>query len=108
MIKSNGTKITMNYGDYGVSLPINITNIELEKDDYIMIKIGKPFHDILVEKKIINLSEDENTFTGVLDFTKNESEKLKIGDYDYYLEHYRNEELKDTLVISRLIVDDGV
>lgn len=95
MIRGKGKEIIMTEGDYGITLPINIKGIDLEKNDVITIIIKsekngeeclcKTFSDI-----------ENNTFSFSL--TEEESKKLTPRRYVYSLDWYRENSLFCNLI----------
>lgn len=99
MVRSDGKKIIMDVGDYGLPLVMKIVNAsgQVESTDKIIFSIKKGNENI-VEKKYESLEIDENNklyFTFSL--TKENSEKLTKGSYVYELKVYRDEVYLNTL-----------
>lgn len=98
-LEGKGTRITMNYGDYGIQLPFDITDIDYEEGDIILFELRKSTKTgVILAKEYKNQETTEGIFRFFLEFTKKESEGLYPGNYVYYLRHIRDGEIKDTLV----------
>ena len=98
-LEGKGTRITMDYGDYGIQLPFDITDMDYEEGDIILFELRKSTKTgVILTKEYTNESATEDTFRFFLEFTKKESEGLYPGNYVYYLKHIRDGEIKDTLV----------
>lgn len=106
----NTKTITMDYGDYGLNLPITITKGDVSQTDVIKFTIAKteysdPIHE--TEYNDIQIIDGKPTFN--ISFTQEESEKLKEGTYVYGLKQYRNGQFLNTIVNqAQFIVDKGV
>lgn len=98
-LKGKGTRITMDYGDYGIQLPFDITDMDYEEGDTILFELRKSTKSgVILAKEYTNASTTEDIFRFFLEFTKKESESLYPGNYVYYLKHIRDGEIKDTLI----------
>ena len=94
-----GTRITMDYGDYGIQLPFDITDMDYEEGDTILFELRKSAKSgVVMTKEYTNMSTTEGTFRFFLEFTEKESKSLYPGNYVYYLKHMRDGELQDTIV----------
>lgn len=101
MLKAENKKIIMTEGDFGITLPL-IFKGDLEESDTIKFIIKKQTNDsnsVLI-KDFDNLSIEDNTTTCNLSFTKEESELLKNGYYQYGIKQYRDGKLLNTIVTS--------
>lgn len=99
MWKIKGKNLTMNLGDFGLPLPINITNV-LETD-VIKFEIYKNDGTNLLEKNL-NYSNEK----WVLELNKEETQILKKEEYLYAIKQYRDETLQNTInKDSEFIVD---
>lgn len=90
MIKLQGKNIKMDYGDYGIVVPIIITNV-LETDE-IKFNIYNIANELKIGKTLP--FEDERW---IFQLTKEESEALTAGDYWYEIVQYRNDILQNTI-----------
>ena len=90
MWKIKGKEITMNLGDFGIALPIKITNV-LETDK-IMFEIYEIGEGTVINKELI--FEDEKWF---FELEKEDTEKLKQTDYLYSIKQYREGVLQNTI-----------
>ena len=100
-LKSEGRKILMNVGDFGVDLPFTMTGIQFEPDDKFLIIITKNNNAVkVIEKEYTNLAGGYLTqFSFVLSFTEEESAKLPKGVYNYTLIFLReSENIRNTVV----------
>lgn len=100
MLKSQNNKILMDEGDWGLSLPFKLTGDNILSTDVIEFKIKKDAYDekTIIKKQFSNLSQENETFVFVLDFTKEESDKLPANKYRYGLKQYRDGELLNTII----------
>lgn len=100
-LKSEGRKILMNKGDYGIDLPFTMTGFEFEPDDkFLFILTKNNGNNQLLEKTYSNLAEDAvSQFAFALSFTKEESLKLDKGSYAYSLIFLRDDaNIRSTIV----------
>lgn len=93
MFKIDKKNIQMNEGDYGIKLPITITNV-LETDDlkFVIKKLDNT--EVLTKKLIYNTETKKFEF----ELTKDDSNKLAKNNYLYSILQLRNETLKNTIV----------
>lgn len=111
MLKSENNKILMDEGDWGLSLPFKLTGDNILSTDVVEFKIKENLYDekTIIEKQFSNLSQDDGEFVFVLDFTKEESDKLPANEYRYGLKQYRDGELLNTIIKDELFqVEKGV
>lgn len=83
-------RITMTEGDFGIVLPIEIDTdrTELTSNDKFVFKIFKEINsEAIIEKVFENITNN----TIELSFTREESEKLEIGDYYYDLDWFQED-----------------
>lgn len=90
MFKIEGKKITMNKGDFGIELPMTISNI-LESD-VIKFEIYGPNGNMILEK---TLPYREGKF--VFEITEEESNKLEEKTYMYKIVQYRENIMQNTI-----------
>lgn len=81
--KTNAIEMTV--GDYGIKLPISISNITVGQYDEMRIKIANQNATIL-ELTFSNISNNSID----LELTAEQSAKLKVGQYLYSLDWYQN------------------
>lgn len=111
MLRSEGKKIFMDEGDWGLSLPFKLSGDNIQSNDIFQFKIKKSIYDkeAIIEKEFTNLTEKDGTFIFVLDFTEEESKKLPEDKYRYSLKQYRDGELLNTVIKEEYFeVDKGV
>lgn len=96
MLKSHeNNKISMVEGDYGISLPLTINGITIDETD----KLNFFIKDVKGEKKIIDQTYEQiknNTFD--LKFSKEESDKLKVGKYRYAIDWYKENKFNCNII----------
>ena len=99
-LKSEGRKILMNKGDYGIDLPFTMTGFEFEPNDKFLFRITKNNgSNQILEKEYSNLTGDMSQFAFALSFTKEESLKLDKGSYAYSLIFLRDDaNIRSTIV----------
>lgn len=90
MWKIKGKDLEMNCGDFGIALPINITNV-LETD-IIQFKIYDLNRNEILNKK---LPFEEGKWN--LELTKEESDLLEEKDYMYSIMQFRENVLQNTI-----------
>ena len=87
----SGKIISFTYGDYGINYPITIDGVAISQSDTITFKCGD------ITKTFTN----ENDNTVIVSFTKDESESLALGTYNWTLKLER----PDTVIT---LVSDGL
>lgn len=85
MWASDGYSITMTAGDYGIKLPVMLSNITITSADEFSIRITKGGAAI-VELTFSDIQD--NTFD--IELTREQSDKLRVGNYLYSLDWYQN------------------
>ena len=93
MFKIDKKNIRMNEGDYGLKLPMTITNV-LETDD-LMFNIKNCDGSDVLSKELTYNSETKKY---ELEFTEEESNKLEKKRYRYSILQLRDGELQNTIV----------
>lgn len=93
MFKIDKKNIRMNEGDYGLKLPMTITNV-LETDD-LMFNIKTCDGSDVFSKK---LTYNSTTKKYELEFTEEESNKLEKKRYRYSILQLRDGALQNTIV----------
>lgn len=89
-VDEENKKIAMTEGDFGITLPIkiNIEGTELSSTDKFVLKIFKGINeDAIIEKVFENITNN----TIELKFTKEETEKLEVGNYYYDLDWFQED-----------------
>lgn len=95
MLRSSGKKIIMTEKNYGLHLPIKITGATIQKNDTLEFYIKQTgAKESVIQNKYDNINE--NTIDFVL--TKEQSEKLKVGIYQYSIDWYRDNIFLNTIV----------
>lgn len=96
MLRNKGSnKLSMVEGDYGLTLPLIINGITIDKDDKINFYIKK---DRNGEKIIDQIYENIVDNTIGLTFSEEESEKLQVGKYRYAIDWYKKDVFNGNLV----------
>lgn len=106
MIRTEGKKIIMDKGDYGLPVPFRFINNrgQVLETDEIKLEI-KSYGDVVIEKNYTNLDTESNGYLYfVFELTKEDSEKLIEDDYVYSVQVYRDGELLNTLINNELII----
>ena len=93
MWKIDKKNIRMNEGDFGLKLPMTITNV-LETDDLMFNIKGCDGSDVLSKE----LTYNSETKKYELEFTEEESNKLEKKRYRYSILQLRDGELQNTIV----------
>lgn len=89
-IKENGKDLQMNKGDFGLPLPINITNtLETDKVEFEIYNLKQ---EEILKKDLLN---EKGKF--ILELTKDDSSKLEETTYMYKLVQYRDDILQNTI-----------
>jgi hypothetical protein len=89
-MNTKGNNISMYYGDFGVDLPITITNTE--STDKIKFNIYNSM-DKLIKSKTLPYENE----TWLLSFTQEESKEIEKGTYLYEIVQYRDGILQNTI-----------
>lgn len=97
MFDVNKMKITMFEGDFGEKLPFKITSGEVLEGDVLRFIIKGDYERIIINKE---MEVVENSFNFSL--TKDETSKLKAGEYEWSLKQYRDDLLIDTLTANNV------
>lgn len=96
MLRNKGSnKLSMVEGDYGLTLPLIINGITIDKDDKINFYIKK---DRNGEKIIDQIYENIVDNTIGLTFSEEEAEKLQVGKYKYAIDWYKKDVFNGNLV----------
>lgn len=96
MLKNKGkNKLSMVEGDYGLTLPLIISGITIEKTDKLNFYIKKELNGEKIIDKIFD-SITDNTINLV--FTKEESDKLSVGKYKYAIDWYKENSFCGNLI----------
>lgn len=105
MLISDGRNIMMAEGDFGETLPFELSGEGIEEGDVFVLKIKKNIKSEEIIKKEFTL--ENNCFN--LSFTKEEAKKINEGNYLWGLKQYRNDKLINTIVqAEKFIVQKGV
>ena len=113
VMKSEGKRIYMDLHDFGIMQVFTVKNLQdFESGDMFIMEIRKSKNDndpILTKTFDLLQKNDDNSYSFTLEFTQGESEQLAAGDYVYTLKHYREGQLRNTLVNNELFrVRSGV
>lgn len=90
MFKIENKDITINKGDFGLELPMTISNIL--DTDVIKFEIYDVNGKLILEK---NLPYRDGTF--IFELTKEESDSLEEKNYMYKVIQYRNDIMQNTI-----------
>lgn len=96
MLRNKGSnKLSMVEGDYGLTLPLIINGITIDKDDKINFYIKKERNS----EKIIDQTY-ENIIDNTIDltFSEQEAEKLQVGKYKYAIDWYKKGAFNGNLI----------
>lgn len=85
MWASDGLSITMAVGDFGIKLPVTLSDITITSADEFRIRITKGGAAV-VELTFSDI--ENNTFD--IELTREQSDKLRVGNYLYSLDWYQN------------------
>ena len=102
----NSTDLTMCEGDYGVSLPFVIVGITIGSQDSVLLTIKKTKNGSpVIEKEYTNIIN--NTID--ISFAEDETMMLKVGNYVYSLDWYKDGNFMYNIVNnSKLKVEDKI
>lgn len=90
--------ITQIEGDYGTAISFKIRG-ELLKTDVLTFRIKKnKYSEVIVEITQSDLQQIDDKFILNICLSKEQSEKIKAGDYIYGIDIYREDVLLKTLV----------
>ena len=96
---AKGTQITMDYGDYGIQLAIDVEGAIFEDIDTMLFKLKKSKNSrSIIKKEYTNEYNGNNLFRFFLDFTKKESQSIPPGNYVYYIVYLKDGEARHTIV----------
>ena len=89
MLRNKGSnKLSMVEGDYGLTLPLIINGITISTDDKLNFYIKKDKNsEKIVDQNYENI--ENNTIN--LTFSKEESDRLPIGNYKYAIDWYKQD-----------------
>ena len=102
----NSYDLTMCEGDYGVSLPFVVYGITIGSQDTVLLTIKKTKNGSpLIEKEFTNIVNN----TIGLSFTEDETMLLKVGNYLYSLDWYKDSVFMYNIVNNaKLKVEDKI
>lgn len=104
MLKAKNNVISMVEGDFGLSLPITISGTTINDDETLIFYIKKnDGTDLISPKEYTKIQE--NTFD--LFFSKEETEKMKVGTYLYYLDWYKKDEFLGSVINGQVFKVEG-
>ncbi len=100
MIQISDNNISMSETDFGQPIPLTFEG-DILSTDVIKFSIKENFYsEELVLKEFEDLQVEDGICNFNLTFTKDDTDKLKNGDYLYGIALYRNDELKCNIVDS--------
>ena len=86
MIKYKNGKLSMVEGDFGQPLIMNIVGGTIAQEDVINFFVKNDAGDIILSKDFTNVVDNKVHFV----LTKEESDKLQVGNYVYNLDWFRD------------------
>lgn len=86
MIKYKNGKLSMVEGDFGQPLIMNIVGGTITQEDVINFFVKNDAGDIILSKDFTNVVDNKVHFV----LTKEESDKLQVGNYIYNLDWFRD------------------
>lgn len=97
---NKGKKITMDEGDFGLSLTFTITSdIMLDTDEVIMQIMKESDDTIIIEKDYKHLTPEENgDYIISFELTEKEALRLRKGAYKYNLKAFSEGVLRNTFI----------
>lgn len=102
----NSTDLIMTEGDFGIELAIEIDGVSISTSDTITITVKKERNGKAIIEKNFTINDD-NTIDLV--WTEAESDDLKVGNYLYALDWYRNGQFMcNILNNAKLKVEDKI
>lgn len=108
-LRNENKKIIMDEGDYGLDMLFSLNGEDIEENDIVKFTIKTNPYAKNVYQKDYNLIKQNDKYTFILNFTKEESELLKADCYHYGIKLYRNGKLLNTLIRDeKFIVNKGV
>ena len=91
-------RLEMIEGDFGIKLPIEIEGITVDKNDSISFKVFKEMNGTPIISKIFtNISNN----TVELEFSKEESKVLSVGNYYYDIDWFQGESFLGNIVAKQ-------
>lgn len=96
---NKGETITMDVNDFGQTLPVYITDINIDPSDKVIFEVKKNTDSSpIIRKEYENSIISNNEFDFFISFTESESKMLNVGNYIYYIRLVRGNELVNTLI----------
>lgn len=86
MIKYKNGKLSMVEGDFGQPLIMNIIGGTITQEDVINFFVKNDYGDVILSKDFTNVVDNKVHFV----LTKEESDKLQVGNYVYNLDWFRD------------------
>jgi hypothetical protein len=86
VIKYKNGKLSMVEGDFGQPLIMNIVGGTITQEDVINFFVKNDAGDIILSKDFTNVVDNKVHFV----LTKEESDKLQVGNYIYNLDWFRD------------------
>lgn len=99
MWEVNGENVKMIEGDFGFELPFTFNDIVISPQDDIKLEIKKEKDDDAILTFIF--SDIQNNEIKLL-LTKNDSEKLSVGNYLYTIDWYQGESFLGNIINGAL------
>lgn len=96
---AKGTRIFMDYADYGITLPIDVEGTDFEATDTMIFELKKSSDSpSIITKEFTNELESTSLFRFFLEFSKKEAESLFPGNYVYYVRYLKDGDVRDTVI----------
>lgn len=91
-------RLEMIEGDFGIKLPIQIEGITLEENDSIALKVFKEINtNPIISKTFTNILNN----TVELEFSKEESKLLDVGNYYYDIDWFQGEKFLGNIAAKK-------
>lgn len=91
-------RLEMIEGDFGIKLPVEIEGVTVEEKDSISLKVFKEMNaNPVISKTFTNISNN----TIELEFFKEESKILSVGNYYYDIDWFRGEEFLGNIAAKK-------
>lgn len=91
-------RLEMIEGDFGIALPIEIEGITLDTSDSISLKVFKEINNIPIISKIFS---DISNNTVELEFSREESKLLSVGNYYYDVDWFQGEKFLGNIAAKK-------
>ena len=105
-VNNNDFEIRMTEMDFGIKLPLELQDFTITQSDMFKFVIkDAPNGNVILDKDFANISQ--NTIN--IELTEQETIKLTVGVYYYYLDWYQDHVFRDCIIeAARFKVGDKV